>query len=261
MLPMAGDIGGMLAALAPAGLAWPVAAGLLALSFATSFVTAAFGIGGGAILLAVLAVILPPAVLIPVHGAIQIGSNAGRAAILIRHAYRPALPSFVGGSLLGVMLGGLFAVNLPPWAVQIGVGCFILWSVFGAKPRFRRGSAAVTGAFSSFLTMFFGATGSFVAAYVKTLDLDRVSHVATHATFMTIQHVLKVIVFGILGFAFGSYLPLVAGMIATGFLGTVAGKAVLLRIDDGRFRLALSSILVVLALRLIYAGGRSVLGI
>jgi hypothetical protein len=39
----------------------------------------AFGIGGGAALLAVMASLVPPAALIPVHGVVQVGSNLGRA--------------------------------------------------------------------------------------------------------------------------------------------------------------------------------------
>jgi len=47
-------------------------------------------------------------------------------------------------------------------------------------------------------------------------------------------------------------------MIASGFLGTVAGRQVLVRIDEKRFKLALNAILIVLALRLIWAGADGV---
>ena len=52
--------------------------GLIGASFIASFITAAFGIGGGVLLLAVLAALMPPAALIPVHGVVQLGSNALR---------------------------------------------------------------------------------------------------------------------------------------------------------------------------------------
>lgn len=51
---------------------------LLVTSFLTSLISGALGIGGGALLLTVLATLLPPAALIPVHGVIQLGSNVGR---------------------------------------------------------------------------------------------------------------------------------------------------------------------------------------
>ncbi len=112
----------------------------------------------------------------------------------------------------------------------------------------------VTGVFSSFLTMFFGGTGPFVATYVKAQDLERHAHVATHAMFMTLQHLLKTVAFGILGFAFSIWAGLIVLLIAAGVLGTLAGRVMLARIDDRRFRIVLNAILTLLAARLIYAG-------
>ena len=240
--------------LLPPEIGWPVALALMAASFCTSALTAAFGIGGGAVLLAVLANLLPPSALIPVHGVVQLGSNTGRALMLLPHVARELVLPFLIGSVLGIAVGAMVVVELPPAAIQIGVGAFILWSVVATPPAIFRRSAGVAGMSSSFLTMFFGATGPFVAAYVKTQKLGRMVYVATHAACMTAQHLLKVIAFGLLGFAFGEYLGLIAGMVAFGFLGTLAGGRVLMRIDERRFGLALNAILVILAARLIWEG-------
>ena len=102
--------------------------------------------------------------------------------------------------------------------------------------------------------MFFGATGLFVASYVKSLDLDRHGHVATHATLMTLQHGLKIFAFGILGFAFAPWLAFMVLMIAAGFVGTVAGRHVLVRMTDQGFKRALDVVLVLISLRLIWQG-------
>lgn len=227
---------------------------LIGASFIASFVTVAFGIGGGALLLAVLAVLMPPAALIPVHGVVQLGSNASRMMLLRQFVSWPALPGFVAGSLVGCALGGAIVVDLPPRAVQAGVGVFIIWSVFARPPQWLRRWPVLTGGLSSFLTMFFGATGLFVANYTKSLALERHGHVATHAALMTVQHLLKVIVFGILGFAFGPWLTVIAGMILSGVAGTLAGRAMLSRLSDLHFRRALDVILVLISLRLIWAG-------
>lgn len=223
-------------------------------SFGTSFITAAFGIGGGAVLLGILAVLMPPAALIPVHGVVQLGSNAGRTWIMRQHIHWEVVGVFLIGTLVGVAIGGVVAVDLPPSAVQIGVGLFILWSISSKPPAFFRKSAWLAGGVSSFLTMFFGATGPFVAAYVKTLGFERMDHVGTHAACMTVQHSLKVVVFGLLGFAFGPYLILIGGMIAAGFAGTVLGRGVLSKIDEAFFKRVLNMILILISLRLIWAG-------
>ena len=212
------------------------------------------------VLLAVMASLMPPAALIPVHGLVQLGSNGGRAALMWRDAEWRVFGAFSVGALVGVALASTVVVQLPGDALRVGLGAFILWSVFGKPPAFMRDSAAIAGGFSSFLTMFFGGTGSFVAAYVKTLGLDRIGHVATHSVLMTMQHLLKTVAFGFLGFAFGTWLPLIAAMIASGFLGTVIGRRVLMRIEEKRFRFILSTILVLLALRLIVDGGLGLAG-
>lgn len=238
-----------------AGLGWPVATAAIAVSFVSSLITAGFGIGGGAVMLAVLATLLPAPAIIPVHGIVQLGSNVGRTALMFNHIHTAVVLPFLLGAGIGVALGGTFVVQLEPGMLQIGVGLFILWSILFRPPAFMRASSAIAGGFSSFLTMFFGGTGPFVASYVKTLQLDRMGHVATHASLMTIQHLLKTVAFGLLGFAFSQWAPFITLLIAFGFLGTIAGKQVLMRIDEKRFRIALNAILTVLALRLIYAGG------
>jgi uncharacterized membrane protein YfcA len=246
--------------LLPAGIGWPAALGLMGASFCTSLMTAAFGIGGGAILLGILATLLPPAALIPVHGLVQLGSNAGRAIMLRAEIARSVLLPFLLGSVIGIALGGMLVIQLPPAGVQIGVGAFILWTVVAQPPAFLRRSAWLAGGASSFLTMFFGATGPFVAAYVRTLGFGRLVYVGTNAACMTAQHLLKVIAFGLLGFAFSEYLTLTAGMIGFGFLGTLTGGRVLTRIDERRFGIVLNAILVVLAARLIWEGASELAG-
>lgn len=242
-LSFAGDLGTTAAVL------------LIAISAATSFLTAAAGIGGGVVLLAVMAVVMPAQALIPVHGVVQLGSNAGRALILLRDVRTAVLLPFCAGSLVGAGLGGLTAVQLPPAALKIGLAAFILWSVWGRSfTAGGRYAVLLTGTFSSFLTMFFGATGTFVSAMVKTLKLGRLEHVATHSACMVAQHLIKVFAFGLLGFAYGPYLGLVAAMIASGFLGTVLGKRVLMKLKDESFHRILAVVLSLLALRLVYEG-------
>lgn len=240
--------------LLPEGLSLVAFWTILAASFLGSFITAAFGIGGGALLLAIMASVMPAAALIPVHGVVQVGSNAGRMAMLWRSIYWPALPWFTVGTLIGATLGGMVVVTLPPQWVQIGIGVFVIYTVLARAPRWFSRWPIVTGLISSFLTMFFGATGLFVASFTKSHMLARHAHVATHATLMTVQHGLKVIVFGFLGFAFGTWAPVILALIVIGLIGTFAGKLVLNRLSDHRFGIALNILLVVISLRLIWNG-------
>jgi len=227
---------------------------LVAASFVTSFISAAFGIGGGFTLIALLALLLPPAALIPVHGIVQLGSNAGRVGIMLKQVvWRPVLP-FVIGTVIGASLGAMVVVQLPPWAVQMALGIFIIWAVFAKLPPIQQRYILLGGVVSSFLTMFFGATGNFIAAMVKTMNLDPVPHVATHSLMMTFQHLAKVLIFGLIGFQFGPYMILIIGMLISGFIGTIIGSRFLTKAGGRYFKPVLNTILSLAAARLIWAG-------
>lgn len=227
---------------------------MLMVSFAGSFITIAFGIGGGGLVLAVLASLLPPAALIPVHGAVQFGSNVTRAGLLLGQVSWRTVPGFAVGAVVGAALGGVVVVDLPPGLVQAGVGAFLIWTIVARPPAWLTRWPWLAGGVSTFLTMFFGATGLFVAGFTRSLGLPRHGYVATHATLMTLQHGLKIAMFGLLGFAFGTWAALALALIAAGFAGTLCGRLVLNRITDTAFRRVLDVILVLISLRLIWAG-------
>jgi uncharacterized membrane protein YfcA len=233
----------------------------VAASLVTSFISAAFGIGGGFTLIALLALLLPPAALIPVHGIVQLGSNAGRVGIMLKDVvWRPVLP-FVIGTVIGAGLGAMVVVQLPPWAVQLALGNFIIWAVFAKLPPIQQRYILLGGIVSSFLTMFFGATGNFIAAMVKSMNLDPVPHVATHSLMMTFQHFVKVLIFGLIGFQFGPYIILIIGMLISGFIGTIIGSRFLTKAGGRYFKPVLNTILFLAAARLIWAGVEGLLAL
>ena len=248
------------AGLLPGDLAPWAAVLLLGLSAFTSLISAAFGLGGGLVLLAVMATVMPVTALVPVHGVVQIGSNAGRALVMARHIHWPTVLQLALGGAVGAIVGGLIAVRLPEWLLFLAVGSFVLWSAWGKVPiAGGRAMVLLGGTASGFLTMFIGGTGPLVAAVIKSLELDRMAHVGTQAGSMVIQHGMKIGVFGLLGFNYAAYLPLVAGMIMTGFLGTLVGKRVLHGMGDSRFAYALTILLTILGLRLLWMAASTLL--
>lgn len=229
---------------------------LCAVSFLGSFITAALGLGGGTLTLASMAMFLSPVVLIPLHGVMQTGSNAGRALLMYRHTMREIVPVFVIGTMLGAAIGGQVVVALPTYLLKGILALFILYSVWA--PRFRASRPGKktffgVGLLGAFTTMFVGSTGVFVAPFVFAAAANRLAMVATHATLMTVQHGFKVIAFGALGFAFGPYVPFLIGLVVFGFAGTYIGKLALNRLPEHLFRTILKAVLSVLAARLLYS--------
>ena len=58
-------------------------------------------------------------------------------------------------------------VELPPAIIQVSVALFVIWSVVFETAQVAVALSDPDGGISSFLTMFFGATGLFVAGYTK----------------------------------------------------------------------------------------------
>lgn len=235
---------------------------LCAVSFLGSFIAASLGLGGGVLVLASMAVVLPPTVLIPLHGVVQLGSNVGRALLMLREVLVRVVPAFALGSLIGTAVGANTVIALPTWLLQAVLGAFVLYATWA--PRFRASAPGPAkflgvGVVSGFATMFVGGTGPLVAPFANAAGTDRRQVVSTHAALMSIQHAFKVVAFGVVGFAFGGYLPLLIGLLAFGFLGTWCGRHVLHRLPEPVFRQGLRVVLTLLALRLFYAAGEGLL--
>jgi hypothetical protein len=65
--------------------------GLTAASLVTSFLGISTGAAGGLLLLALMASVLPPAVLLPIHTVVQLGSGITRTLMMWRHVMRGTL--------------------------------------------------------------------------------------------------------------------------------------------------------------------------
>lgn len=246
-----------LAAWLPPDMAPAIALLLIATSLLTSALSAALGLGGGVTLIAVMAQVLPVAALVPVHGVVQLGSNAGRALVLRRHVNWPAALWFALGGLAGALLGGSIAITLPAPVLRIGLGLFILWMIWGHGPRLGhmpKRAMAAAGFVATALSMFFGAAGPIGGAVLSALGLTRHGFVATQAMTALMMHVLKIAVFGLLGFAFAPWAGLIVLMIGAGFIGTLLGTRLLGRIPERSFRIGFRLLMTGLAGSLVWRG-------
>ena len=205
-------------------------------------------------MLSTMAQILPPTTLIPIHGVVQLGSNLGRALLMRNNILYQIVPVFLIGTVLGASVGSKLVITLPTTILQLIIGLFVLFSVW--VPKFRasmpnRKTFFLVGFVASLATMFVGATGVLTAPFSNAACTERHQYVATHAMLMTIQHGLKIVAFGLLGFSFGPYIPLLLGLITFGYAGTWCGRHLLLRIPEKAFRVGLKIILTLLASRLL----------
>jgi uncharacterized protein len=226
-------------------------------SFLTSAMAAAFGIGGGVAMLTLLSYFMPVAALIPVHGAIQLASNSGRLYVQRRFvAWNRAAP-FIAGTFAGAALGGALVFRLDEPVLKIALGLFVLvtnWFSFAALASAGTAIFVLGGAVTAFAGMFFGATGPLAAIFFANAFADRRQYSGTHAAVMAFQHGAKIALFALAGFAFAQWLPLIAIMAATGYLGTVFGARILVTLDEERFRQIFRWLITLIALDMIRRG-------
>jgi uncharacterized membrane protein YfcA len=246
-----------LAALVPQGMEIWAALALIFASFFTSALTASAGIGGGLAMLALMGYLVPVAAIIPIHGVVQLGSNVGRSVILRHHIAWACLAAFLVGAIPGAWIGGQAVGALPDNVLKAALGGFILVITWVSLPRLAAISLpgfTLTGMITTFMTMLFGATGPLNAVVLSKTFSERLGFQATTAAVMSTQHLVKTLAFGLAGFAFAPWAPLIAVMILTGLAGTWVGANILRRTPESRFRLIFKVCLTLLALDLVRQG-------
>ena len=228
-------------------------------SLVTCFIGVFTGAAGGIVLLGLMATVMPPLALIPVHTVVMLGSGVTRTMIMWRHVMRPAVLPFVIGAVIGAAAGARVFVALTTVWLEFILGAFILLVTWMPKlGRFgaERSRFGVLGFVTTFLGVFVSATGTLLAPFVAASTPDRRVHVATMGALMMISHLSKIVAFGFIGFAVGRYVPLMVAMIATGAVGNWVGEVALLRTKEQHFRLVLQLALTILGLRLLWSAAR-----
>ena len=197
-----------LVSLTPDSLSGLAFVSLVIASFFTSAVSAAIGIGGGIMLLALMANLMPASAIIPVHAMVQLGSTTGRVIALWRHVDWGIVLWFSVGGVVGAFFGGQVAVNIPPQALQVAIGAFILYSTWMPIYKFStsRRSMTLFGGGTSFLSMIVGGVAPFIFVVLKELFTDRRGLVSTLGAVLTLQAFLKALIFGLFGFMFAEWL-------------------------------------------------------
>ncbi|MDN3377024.1 MULTISPECIES: sulfite exporter TauE/SafE family protein [unclassified Pseudoalteromonas] len=231
--------------------------GLIVLSAITSMVSAAFGAGGGLLLLVVMASLLPMSIVIPVHGLVQLGSNANRFMLTFKHLDKSMFVYFSLGGVLGVFAASSIVAHIPLELMKIVVAGFVLYLLWGVTPKLRETSKLwryMAGAVTTFLSMFVGASGPLVGSCLYVNNYDKLRYTATFSACMSVQHTFKAILYGFVGFSFWQWLPLVTAMIISGVLGTWLGLKLLQRISAAKFKAVFRAVLTLLALQLAWQG-------
>ena len=240
---------------------------LIIAAFITSSISAVLGMGGGIILLGIMALIIPEGyIVVALHGIVQLISNLTRSCVFRHHIRKDIVSQYLLGAVLGLSLSSIIIFTLISFfevesAKEIKIdflkpliGIFILWFLFGKRHKIKTKHPHFfgVGALSGLCTVFIGATGPLIAPFFLKGKLTKENIIANKAACQAISHLGKIPLF-ILFFEFNyfSELEVLVPLIIAVFVGTNVGKQVLQFIPEKVFRLLFRGTLTIIAIKLI----------
>ena len=223
----------------------------------SSIISAAVGFVGGTVLFITMAQFLKLDILIPLHGIIQFTSNFSRAWFLRKHINWQISRDSIFGAILGAIAGYFYVVKIPENWSNVVVGSFIILITLIPQVRVKikfTGKWVVIGFFACSLGLFVGAIGTVVGSLFLAEHLRKKEMISSQAVMQSTIHIMKVLVFSLLGFAMLPWSLLIIGSMLCAYLGTLIGSKILDVIPEQLFRTIVTSIIIVLAIRLLCIG-------
>lgn len=227
---------------------------LIVAAFFSSTLTAVLGAGGGMLLISVMAISMPPAAIVPVHGVAQLASNVSRGLFALKDISWQIFRPFLIGCLLGSVVGSNLLIRFPSHFLPIPLGIFILlltWLPQIKQKFWLPGRFFSLGLVQAILTLFVGATGPLNMPFLLREGLSKDQLVVTGSAMMTLVHLIKILTFGFLGFTFSAYLPLMIGMVVAVVAGSFAGTKLRVYVPEMLFKKIFKLLITFLALRMI----------
>lgn len=210
--------------------------------------------GGGIPLITLMPGLVPAVAIIPLHAATQLASNASRALFAWRHIDASLIVPFLVGAVLGAALGAQIFQQLDlHWlpALMGVVILFITWLPLPAVHGQGGWPLVLLGFYQTGIGMLIGATGPLGGAVLARRKQRRDWLVVNTAVYMSSSHLIKMLAFLMMGFAFNDYGLLLSGMVVGVVAGSWLGTRLRRYVPEGNFQLWFKLIISLLALRMI----------
>ena len=240
---------------------------LIIAALITSSISAVIGMGGGIILLGIMAILIPEGyMVIALHGIIQMVSNGTRTFVFRQHLKKNLISEYLFGALIGLGLSVIIVYALMQYygvdsANQIKfdylkpiIGLYILWYLYlkGAKKEQKNKLFIIVGFISGLVSIFIGAVGPLIAPFFLRKDLTKENVIANKAACQIITHIGKIPIF--MYFFNVNYIEqytILLPLIISVYIGTNVGKKLLGSISEKTFKIIFKVCLTIIALRLV----------
>ena len=240
---------------------------LIFAAFITSSISAVLGMGGGIILLGIMAIIIPEGYkVIALHGMVQLFSNSTRTYVFRQYIKKNIIKQFFSGALIGVIISIIIIIMLINYfnvgsaneikveVLKPFIGFFIVWYLFlkGPKKERKINSFVPVGLVAGLSSIFIGAVGPLIAPFFLRKDLNKEHVIANKAASQMITHFTKIPLFiYFFNMNYKSELNILLPLIIAVYLGTNFGKKILSFIPEKLFKKLFKITLFIIAIRLI----------
>ena len=240
---------------------------LIFASFTTSSISAVLGMGGGIILLGIMAILIPDGyMVIALHGMIQLASNTTRTFIFRKYIKKDIIKEFFIGAFIGSSISILIILLVIQFlnveaANQIQfeflkplIGIFIIWYLFLKKSTEKQEikSFIKVGTIAGLASIFIGAVGPLIAPFFLNKSLSKENIIANKAACQMVTHTTKIPIFiYMFNVDYIGESKLLIPLIIAVFIGTNFGKKILDFIPELLFKKIFKVTLTVIAIRLI----------
>ncbi len=224
-------------------------------AFVTAIISGVIGMGGGILLLSIMTFFLSPTIIIPIHGFVQLVSNASRVGYLLEHVKK----NFFWCFLLGLPFGTVLSVYLlkdfiSDLHIYLALLVMISYSVFKPKKlpqiKLKPKSWIMVGFISGVLAILIGAVGPLLAVFFIRDDFTKEEIVSTKSAMQLSAHFVKIPAFLFLEFNYLDHVWLIIAMSVSVILGTKVGVTLLKRVDSKRFKLLFKGVLLIAGIRI-----------
>ena len=197
---------------------------------------------------------VPPAAIIPLHAVTQLASNISRMGFGWEHVDLSLVAPFMLGAIAGVLVGGQIFLSLNLDLLPAIMGTVILVITWIPLPKAQgegNWPLVLLGFCQTGIGMLVGATGPLGAALLARRRQQRDWLVVNTAVYMTVNHLLKIIAFGFMGFVFSDYLWLLLGMVLAVTAGSWLGTRLRRHVPEINFQFWFRILVSLLAARMI----------
>jgi uncharacterized membrane protein YfcA len=213
---------------------------VLALGVLAGALTTIAGLGGGVLLVVVLALLWGPTGALATTALALLVGNAHRVWLFRAAVDVPVGRRLVAGLFPGALIGALLAVEVPEVVLRILIAVVVGLALARALSRSEltlpRAAVAPAAVVVGLLTATAGGAGLLLAPLLLASGLEDDRYVATAAFGAMVTHVGRVIGYGAGGLIDVRTLALAGGLAAALIVGTLLGRAARRRLDPAQRR-------------------------